>query len=1272
MKPEAVKVPKMQSLLVLGRCVRVRWWSEVGTGGHFETPKLAILGYFKPSQTCPQASCRLGNVTESPRKVLGHARLAQVSSSIGIRFTMSCSCKVGACRAPGCESKCRRCGCACDGVDPAVAKSRKRGSQAGKRKAVLPAVKETRKAANLAQARIAESLAGEAPSTAELATGPVETVSDIWNAFGYSSAQRKKLPSFKARSSPRVDDVRAGWPTLVQSVLTAATRVSEILHPGNPQALLEAVARKILGKEPSDKELQNVASTMGDMIRKASPGSTEMRILRAAAVKGFSKASLDKFHGTQELPIGKRSRITGYHDFKNFMEGLAVGRKAFKSARFNEDCLRRAVEFILSPQMVGTLSWGVREVHLDASEKVTLPRLVRRRDIKDMHQSYLATVQPESDRVGRSTFYKLVNHITQSGEKLLAAVDYVTGVLINDSVALLQDVIDVFATGERNEELSGLLEVTRSFLKVQYDDHALRIGDRVPTHGISYGLAKQEGEAKEPIRSETCGACNIVPYLFKQLRDLVAASEDGDVPKAAAVINDAEQVLVDVEEKFVLYMGHRVRVANQQGAINALFKELERECLEKGDSSRAVITIDWKMKFEAMSARETTQGFYSKRGMSFHGCLISYFRRQEVVKTDEAGNEVKSFVAERVNVYLDQIMDGDNRQDAAAVASMIEACLHWVNKHLPHIKTVAIQSDNAKCYNCNFQRMFLCLLLCNSKCPVKVTQYIQTETQDGKGLIDAHFARAMAHVLRFMRASQRNRIRAIATPRGLAAALAWGGGIQNTGVQLVRLNREKLDLIDRILRKARRGIKKYFSRCNEVLFHGPAPGLPDILTEADLHDAARSGRVFKFTAFAYSGVDGATVEVSLGVDKAVTPGQSSSRAARVKMTGSMDGAAIKGNKPAEGGSTNSNASDDGSDADTGSDDEDEGLSDIDIGDPCNFSLACSSSSSSSSSTAACGSQDFFFDGEKDLNAMGAVVVDIRGKARKNRAAEDSVEDDEETEDEVEADDVLDSDDENMVFAPSEAYIYDAASLDPLVMLTGVHVIKQSNLVNIRGVHHSSKRKSKSHQDGPRRADIVAAGVRMASHLIESDGSRVRDGRGHFHEFDLAKTVPTIPRKQGWARRQVHGEQYGVKYVDRYEKDVIELFNRGASVSSEKMGPSIMREALKRRYPGRLSIPTESELRTKISQLFSKSKTTRDGLVQEATTGTKKKRGRKSKLSKEQEDFLEGLIASDPCVKAKKGWQTFLAKFPAAAELEKPVKNKINTLKQAKRRKKTEL
>ena len=47
--------------------------------------------------------------------------------------------------------------------------------------------------------------------------------------------------------------------------------------------------------------------------------------------------------------------------------------------------------------------------------------------------------------------------------------------------------------------------------------------------------------------------------------------------------------------------------------------------------SHAVLEIDWKMKWEATSSRETSQQseHFGKRGIGWHGCLLRFFAYNE-------------------------------------------------------------------------------------------------------------------------------------------------------------------------------------------------------------------------------------------------------------------------------------------------------------------------------------------------------------------------------------------------------------------------------------------------------------------------------------------------------------------------------------------------------------------------------------------------------------------------------------------------------------------
>ena len=51
---------------------------------------------------------------------------------------------------------------------------------------------------------------------------------------------------------------------------------------------------------------------------------------------------------------------------------------------------------------------------------------------------------------------------------------------------------------------------------------------------------------------------------------------------------------------------YTVRVANQQSAIQSLHQYLEDKCKRGEATNHAIVVMDWKMKFESLSARETT------------------------------------------------------------------------------------------------------------------------------------------------------------------------------------------------------------------------------------------------------------------------------------------------------------------------------------------------------------------------------------------------------------------------------------------------------------------------------------------------------------------------------------------------------------------------------------------------------------------------------------------------------------------------------------------
>jgi hypothetical protein len=82
--------------------------------------------------------------------------------------------------------------------------------------------------------------------------------------------------------------------------------------------------------------------------------------------------------------------------------------------------------------------------------------------------------------------------------------------------------------------------------------------------------------------------------------------------------------------------------------------------------------------------------------------------------------------------------------------------------------------------------------------------------------------------------------------------------------------------------------------------------------------------------------------------------------------------------------------------------------------------------------------------------------------------------------------------------------------------------------------------------------------------------------------------------------------YRAKYLHLYATDIRAMFERGVATSSNKLGAGRMLEVLRRDYPGRFNLPTESEIRTEISRLFGASKNKKAGHDQQDDIGERTK------------------------------------------------------------------
>ena len=125
---------------------------------------------------------------------------------------------------------------------------------------------------------------------------------------------------------------------------------------------------------------------------------------------------------------------------------------------------------------------------------------------------------------------------------------------------------------------------------------------------------------------------------------------------------------------------------------------------------------------------------------------------------------------------------------------------------------------------------------------------------------DAHFTRGTSHIEKFLKTSQRKEIRAIATERG-GSRTFLGRGIQNAFVQLLHIDRDRLEQLRGKLVKICAESKLYSSRFNDAFF----PQVETNWTQEEVVPSNRQPIVYIIRAFAYSCIaQSVSFEVSLG------------------------------------------------------------------------------------------------------------------------------------------------------------------------------------------------------------------------------------------------------------------------------------------------------------------------------------------------------------------------------------------------------------------------
>jgi hypothetical protein len=330
----------------------------------------------------------------------------------------------------------------------------------------------------------------------------------------------RNIPSEKTRFAVNAEELIAGanknvLNNTVSFLHCILERSAQIILPTAVPYIMGVVATKIWTKwnkqysNPTkrEKSLETMALSLFAIATALPPKTIAARTARAIIVEACSQKNLDEnFYEYGPPRYGEKARKNGKADHSRMIaEGktpLVIKRKM---SRVSDSIVSDMVDFILSPQNVGTLSWGKNEVLIpNTSTTVVLPKLTRKRPVEAMweHYRHISNSRDEMDflsvsgtttrsqsqtqsvanhrqRVGRTTFIESARKITSDAEKMMQSVDYVTDALLNVVVEMLERINNDLVAPALKKYISSLLAILRNFLKVQYDQHASIEGDRV-------------------------------------------------------------------------------------------------------------------------------------------------------------------------------------------------------------------------------------------------------------------------------------------------------------------------------------------------------------------------------------------------------------------------------------------------------------------------------------------------------------------------------------------------------------------------------------------------------------------------------------------------------------------------------------------------------------------------------------------------------------------------------------------------------------------------
>lgn len=162
------------------------------------------------------------------------------------------------------------------------------------------------------------------------------------------------------------------------------------------------------------------------------------------------------------------------------------------------------------------------------------------------------------------------------------------------------------------------------------------------------------------------------------------------------------------------------------------FGDAQQELIQAETETFAIVTMDYKMKYQLRMYREKSTDWHGQKGLSWHGGVVTYRTERDRTRRSES-----RYVHLR-NIYLDHVCGNSTDQNAYAVCTVLELICRKVREEVPSIREIIITCDNASTYVNNMMPVFAPFICLHYV--IRLRRLVHSETEDGKGPADVHFA----------------------------------------------------------------------------------------------------------------------------------------------------------------------------------------------------------------------------------------------------------------------------------------------------------------------------------------------------------------------------------------------------------------------------------------------------------------------------------------------------------------------------------------------------